>query len=743
MPTLTNPSGRIKIPTPLAGVSTRGAVTTDDKVLSLITPVASDGNSVLDHLSDIKAELGHRTDDDEFKGAYNSSTEYAIGDEVSWVDGTGKKRFYKRITTGNDGGTGNPSTNTSAWIVLGANIHDITTGDYALTTNSGLLEKLPNGTIRFNRRAITILQAALTEASAQTQIENTVKEVVQNNLWRGEWQQAAYASGAFVKDNGDYFRARQAIASTVNTAPASDTTNWTQLTEGGYHYDIAKRLEAITDLLAEQTFLVPSAANRGRWLSRRSDSEGYVYDNPPMQWMGNWSSGASYFFGDVVNHETRLWVLSAAATITTPKRGSSTEPGTDAAWTQIIVGHTSDVPGWRGAWVDLAGASIRTGDMVSHRGNYYIARNDQTTRSGTAPDQDETDWDLLDIVLGDYDDDEYYPEGGIVKYEGNWWYSTQYTVNTDSAPGTQGESKWLQLGGYATEGDLTQLRNDVNELVHSVRSSRGVLVDGLEEPPTATSESEVWLPRKAVRSYTASAALVSGSTDYNVNVGDEPGSYALRQSEVNKAAGVVGKFTTTDTRLWYGVFSRAGDGAPWPQNIGRFEQNPVGSAILGVGSEQISGNSWRTHLLIKQQVLVAIGSGTEPTSLFVQINDDSDVITSIELNTLGDVLHFHGVAYRHMTGTGTDRGAFGDEYETGSDDEDRYVEIALASTSTGPRMWLGGRQYHWVRKPPDTSNDDLPVYSEDFHTMKLISRANYTALESLPPRTAMFIFESA
>ena len=743
MPTLSNPSGRIRIPVPLAGNSGTTPVAHANKIISDISPAASEGNSVEDHIEDIKAQLGHKTADDEFKGEYSNNTSYVTGDEVFWRDSTNKKLFFKRLSDGSDSGAGDPETNSANWLNLSADIHDITVQDNAITTNSSILERLPNGTIRFNRRLITILSAAISSTQATTMIQTEVKKVVNDNLWRGVWSAGTYTLGQYVEHGGDFFINIEATGPGDTSSPDSDTTHWRQLPEDGYEFQIAQRLLAIDDLLNERLTLTPAEANRGRWVSRRSDNESYVYDNPPMQWVGNWSNTASYFFGHVVNHNTRVWVLSDASTITTPKRGNSTEPGTDNAWTQIIVGHTSDVPGWRGAWVDLAGASIRTGDLVSHRGNYYIARADQSTRSGTAPDQDETNWDLLDIVLGDYDDDEYYPAGGIVKYEGNWWYSTQYTTNTDLAPGTQGESKWLQIGGYATEGDLEQLRNDLNELVHNVRSSRGLLVSGLEEPPTAESEPEVWLPRKAVRSYTASAALVAGSTDYNVNVGDEPGSYVLRQSEVNKAAGVIGKFTTTDSRLWYGVFSRSGDGAPWPQNIGRFEENPVGSAILGVGSEQISGNSWRNHLLIKQQVLVAIGSGTEPTSLFVQINDDSDVITSIELDTQGDVLHFHGVAYRHMTGTGTGRGAFGDEYETGSDDEDRYVEIALASTSTGPRRWLGGRQYHWVRKPPDTSNDDLPVYSEDFHTMKLISRADYTALESLPPRTAMFIFETA
>ena len=743
MPTLTNPSGRIKIPTPLAGVSARGATTTDDKVLSLISPAAADGNSVLDHLSDIKAELGHRTDDDEFKGEYSASADYAIGDEVSWTDSAGKKRFYKRITDGNDGGTGNPSTNTDAWIVLGANIHDIETGDYGLTTNSGILEKLPNGTIRFNRRSVELLQAALTESAAQTQIENTVKEVVQNNLWRGEWRAAAYVQGAFVKDNGDYFRSRAAIGSGNTTPPASDTTNWTQLTPDGYHYDIAKRLEAITDLLAEQTFLVPAAANRGRWMSRRSDSEGYVFDNPPMQWVGNWSSGASYFFGHVVNHDTRVWVLTAASTIATPKRGSGTAPGTDSAWTQIMVGHTSDVPGWRGAWVDLSGAAIRTGDLVSHRGNYYIARNDQTTRSGTAPDQDETDWDLLDIVLGDYDDDEYYPEGGVVKYEGNWWYSTQYTTNTDPAPGAQNDTKWLQIGGYATTDEVEQLRRDIQDLNHGSRTSRGVLVDGLEEPPTATSATEVWLPRKTVRSYTATASLISGSVNHTANIGDEPGQYKLTSGSLNKAKGVIGKFTDDDNHIWYGILTRSEDGAVWPKDAGKWTHNPVGGGILGAGVQQFSSNSWRERLLIKKSIIQTIGGGANPGTFLLELTKHDGSKVTVGMSAGPNEVTFHGVTYQYWHNNGVERGEFGDIYESGSNEAERTVEIAIILTPTGSPRWFGNRQYAWTREPPIANSDLIPVVSSDFHQEILIARSDYQRLTTLAPRTKYLIYEDA
>ena len=743
MPTLTNPSARIKVPYPLAGVSTRGAATTDDKVLSTLTPVASDGNSVLDHLSDIKAELGHRTDDDEFKGPYSNSTTYALGDEVSWVDSTGKKRFYKRIVAGDDGSTGDPTTNADNWVVLGANIHDITVGDYGVTTNSGILERIPNGTIRFNRRLVELLQAAITESEAQTQIENTVKEVVQNNLWRGEWQAAAYVQGAFVKDNGDYFRSRAAIGSGNTTPPASDTTNWTQLTPDGYHYDIAKRLEAITDLLAEQTFLVPAAANRGRWVSRRSDSEGYVFDDPPMQWKGNWSSGASYFFGDTVNHDTRVWTLTAAATVHTAKRGSSTEPGTDSAWTQIIVGHTSDVPGWRGAWVNLAGAAIRTGDMVSHRANYYIARNDQTTRSGTAPDQDETDWDLLDIVLGEYDDDEYYPEGGIVKYEGNWWYSTQYTTNTDPAPGTQNDTKWLQIGGYATTGEVEQLRRDIADLGHGSRTSRGVLVDGLEQPPTATSDTEVWLPRKAVRAWTAPASLISGSSNRTANIGDEPGQYKLTSGTLNKAKGVIGKFTDENNHIWYGILTRAEDGADWPKDAGKWTHNPVGGGIIGAGVQQTGGSTWRERLLIKKGIIQTIGDGSNPGTFLLELTKHDGSKVTVGMSDGPNEHTFHGVTYQYWWNNGAERGEFGDIYEAGSNEAERTVEIAILLSAAGSPRWLGNSQYAWTREPPITNSDDIPVYSEDVHTIKVISRSAYTALTTLPPRSQILIYEDS
>ena len=744
MPTLTNPSGRIKIPTPLAGVSARGATTTDDKVLSLITPVAADGNSVLDHLSDIKAELGHRTDDDEFKGAYNGSAEYNVGDEVSWTDGSGKKRFYKRIVAGNDGGTGNPSTNTDAWIVLGANIHDITMGDFGLTTNSGLLEKLPNGTIRFNRRTITLLQGALTETSAQTQIENSIKEVVQDDLWRGEWAARTYKEGDFAKDNGDYFRARGAIASTVTTAPASDTTNWTQLTPGGYHYDVAQRLEAITNLLAEQINLIPAAANRGRWLSRRSDTEGYVYDNPPMQWVGNWASGASYFFGDVVNHETRLWVLSAAATITTPKRGSSTEPGTDAAWTQIIVGHTSDVPGWRGEWDDIAGSAIRIGDMVIHRGFYYVAKNALSTRGGTAPDVDEANWDLINIVLGDYSDNSWWPQGGIVKYEDNWWYATEQVDNTDPSPGTESDTKWLQLGGYATTDDIEQLRRDIHDLGHGSRTSRGVLVDGLEEPPTADSAPEVWLPRKAIRSYTVPANLITGSSNITENVGDEPGQYKLTSGTVNHARGVIGKYTDTDSNfIWYGIMARAEDGADWAKDIGRWIHNPLGSAIIGVGVEQRGASSWFQRILVKNNVMRAIGGNANLDSFEIRLTKSDNTHVTAAVATRSNIQKFHEVDYGYWHSEITGRGVFGDIYEAASNEAERTVDVSIILTTNGDPRWLGNRQYGWTREPPITSSDDIPVYSTDVHTIRVLSRTEYQDLLVLPPRTILAIYESS
>ena len=744
MPTLNNPSGRIKIPTPLAGVSTRGPATTDDKVLSLISPAAADGNSVLDHLSDIKAELGHRTDDDEFKGEYSASATYAIGDEVSWTDGAGKKRFYKRITAGDDGGNGNPSTNTDAWIVLGANIHDIASGDYTLTTNASLLERLPNGTIRFNRRGVTALMEAITSTQATTIASTEVQRVIQNRLWHGVWAVGSYTAGQFVKHGSDYFLCIQSVGSSTTTTPDNDSTHWRQLTVNGYHYDIARRLEDITGLLAERMGLVPASSNRGRWMSRRSDNEGYAYDNPPMQWVGNWSSGTSYFFGHVVNHDTRVWVLSASSTITTPKRGSSTEPGTDSAWTQIIVGHTSDVPGWRGAWVDLAGASIRQGDVVTHRGNYYIARVDLSTRPANAPDKDETNWDLLDIVLGEYDSDEYYPAGGIVKYEGNWWYSTEYVANTDPDPGEANNTKWLQVGGYATTADIEQLRRDIHDLSHGARTSRGVLVDALEEPPTTDSESLVWLPRKTIRSYQVPASLVSGSSAITENVGDEPGQYKLTSGTINHARGVIGKYTDPSSNyVWYGILARAEDGADWANDVGRWIHNPVGSAIIGVGVEQRGASSWFQRILVKNNVMRAIGGNANLDSFEIRLTKSDGTNETAAVSTRSNIQKFHDVDYGYWHSEISGRGVFGNIYEAASNEAERTVDVSIVLTTNGDPRWLGNRQYGWTRQPPDASSDDTPVYSTDVHTIQVISRTDYQDLLQLPPRTILHIYENA
>ena len=742
MPTLNNPSGRVRVPAPLSGVSSRTPVALANKILSEIA-VASTGNTVEDHLSDILAQIGRKTGDDEFKGQYDNSTTYVVGDEVYWLDSSNHKHFYQRTVSGSDSGSGDPTSNSDNWLELGQDVHDLPTVDAALTTNSGLLEKLPNGTVRFNRRVITILAAAISQTEAQTQIENAIKEVVQNNLWRGEWQAAQYVTGAFVKDGGDYFRARNAIASTVTTAPASDTTNWTQLTVDGYHYDIAKRLEAITDLLAEQTFLVPAEANRGRWLSRRSDSEGYVFDNPPMQWVGEWHSGASYFFGDVVNHDTRLWVLSAAATITTPKRGSGTEPGTDAAWTQIQVGHTSDVPGWRGDWNDLAGSAIRRGDLVAHRNNYYIAKNDLTTRGSTAPDLDETNWDLLDIVMGDYIANTWWPEGGIVKYEGNWWYSTEQVENTDPAPGATGNTKWLQIGGYATKDDIEQLRRDIVDLNHGTRTSRGYLVDGLPEPPDADHEETLWLPRKATRTYNVAAGLIHGTANLTPTIGDEPGQYKLTSGILNKARGVIGKFVDDDSNVWYGILNRAEDGAIWPADIGSWLHNPLGSAIIGVGVQQFGASSWRERLLIKKGVMQAIGGGADPGTFLVQITKPDGSTVNVGMADGPNEVHFHDVTYQYWHNNGVVRGEFGDIYEAASNEAERTVEIAIILSASGQPRWLGNRQYAWTREPPITNSDDIPVYSEDVHTIQVMSRTAYQALDVLPPRTFIAIYETA
>ena len=57
-------------------------------------------------------------------------------------------------------------------------------------------------------------------------------------------------------------------------------------------------------------------ADRGKWLRHDRSTPGLVrYVDPPMSWRGGWSNGATYYRGDVVSHNSKLYVVTSAYTV--------------------------------------------------------------------------------------------------------------------------------------------------------------------------------------------------------------------------------------------------------------------------------------------------------------------------------------------------------------------------------------------------------------------------------------------
>ena len=704
-----------------------------------ITPNASDGNTVQDHLVDIKARLSHFTDTEVFKGEYNNSTSYALGDEVAWTDpDTSQKAFFKRLAAGGDGGSGTPvsADNASNWSEINADIHNLTVKSEAVAANSAVAFRSPTGDVFFNRSIVTMLLDAQTEAEVTAAVSAEIAKVVTNDRWKGTWSPDTYAVGDYAEAHGgDTYRCILARTNADTTGPGGDATGWAQVT--GTELLVVRRVRDMLELLAQRLGITPATANRGMWLSRRVDGEGYAYDSPPMQFKNAWVSGGTYYFGDVVIDDSRMHILSAPATVTTPKTGS-TPPGSDNDWTHISVGHTSDVSGWRGTYSFSSAYSV--GDMVRHRTEYYICRLDHSA-SATAPDRDPTNWYLLDTWMGTYSTSEYYPQGGIVVYDGGLYWASEYTSPSDADPGEEGDTKWKRLDDGGVQAQIAQLRTDLESQIAASRSTHGFAVSRLEQPPTNDSEGRVWLSGKDSRNWTGPAALINGNSDYSTNIGDEAGAYELSAGVENRVRLVIGRYEDPEDNdnIWFGAFTRKRAGAVWDGDVGEFLHNPFGSGVLGVGTEKTSPSQWKNWLLIKQNVLLLLGGGTELSSLWVAVyGTDDTLIGTVNVGTRGRVVTFGDVNYRYLTGTSPNRGAFGDRFNVDTESiASRTVDIAFRTSENGDDRYFGGNEFAWTHRP-NASETDANVVSNEIHVIRALTRSSFTTLVnngSLVPRT--------
>ncbi len=733
MPTLRETTTHTTVPGTVETLNRSVAVADAAKVLANLTPAATEGNSVADFLSDILARLGHDTTATDFHGEYDNSATYAVGDEVYWIDGSSRKRFFKRLTAGDDGGAGTPLTHASDWDEIGLSLHDIVVEGDDTATREALLTRHPDTTrILFStdvpERLADVEDAYQDAAAVQALIDVTAVRLVDVTRWRGAFgNNISYATNDYVTFSGAVYR-RLTDGSDATGDPSSLTDAWVAVT--GIERLIAFRLRDIDTLVTYAVEVQTGQNNRGRWLTRQRENENYGFALPPMQWRGAWSSGGMNYYGDVVSHDSRLWVLTNPDTATTGKTGASSEPRRDADWVEIPTGHTGDIARYRGEWNTLSGQTIRVGDIVSWLDDWYICHREHVSSSSIGPDDDDTY-----LILNNFHpqgwSDRFYHAGTTLVHSDEVWFADEQVVRGDPAPGASGNHKWRQITG-TTQADLDALRNEFHNLSHGLLTTRGTLVDALAWPILGGQASPVWLPRHASNDFIAPASQVPGNENRTFNMGHEPGEYAVTSGVNNRLSAILQK-GTFGGETWSGVFSRAGEGSPFAGNTGQFTHNPLGSAVMGVGEERVGATEFRVHLVVKSALWTAWGEGDVWVQTWDHANDKQTDIRVRELAS-GQFTH-GGTSYTRLRsdpfGSATHFNGIGSQ----ADIAHRHVTIGFSGTQNGTPLYLGDAARQWTIQPPDTSRDEVPVYSGDVHQIRFMTQSAFEALAALEPRT--------
>ena len=250
MPTLSNPSGRIRVPAPLQGVSSRQPVASADRILVEGDQTANTGNSVRDSLDQLDALGGHATGYHGEFSEYATGRSYDVGAKVWYQNPAGFLQFYVRIAAGQDPANSNPAALSDSWRRYTADAELIPAEVVDDGSARGLVYKAPSssGGGHVSSQALySQLQSAQTSAQVSASIEDAIASITDLTLWRGAWAaNTQYQTGQYVyhpvSNVDQYFRRRTDGAGT--TGPASDTTTWTQLS--GAARAAARRLRDMT-----------------------------------------------------------------------------------------------------------------------------------------------------------------------------------------------------------------------------------------------------------------------------------------------------------------------------------------------------------------------------------------------------------------------------------------------------------------------------------------------------------------
>ena len=207
---------------------------------------------------------------------------------------------------------------------------------------------------------------------------------------------------------------------------------------------IAFRLRDVFNLINWSIELPQAQADRGRWIARRPDNEGHQYVTPPMRWGDAWNNATSYYFGQVVTHDNRLWILSPLSAITAPKRGANTAPGTDSDWEEIAVSstHVESARVWRGDW--QPNTAYKAGDVVFWNSHAYLLPRDYMS-DAQGPQTNDVFYTLLNNWSGHWVAT-WYHRGSVVEHNNQVYIAKFNIFPSDPAPDASNNTKWIATG---------------------------------------------------------------------------------------------------------------------------------------------------------------------------------------------------------------------------------------------------------------------------------------------------------
>ena len=502
MPTLNLParSSRTRFSLPVGPGSHSSASAVADEIVTSLSPNATGGNTIQDHLADLIARSGHGQ-----ATQYATGTAYDVGAEVYWVDSQNTTHFYLRLVAGQDTGGSTPNNLPTMWREVVNNLGSIPV-DGDISTSAALLEKQQgHGAVRASVPLYERLIASQTSSDVTSAITTWVKRIVDQSTYKGDWAHGVtYAAGDIVESGNTLYRRKTAGSDSAGQDPARNTTDWSGL--AGLELAAAQRLKAIHDLPEAEEFrgtfssITAGAALRvgdvvrddhGRWFIRRTD--GTKGSTNPASDLTNWKlltlfSGAysgtrAYPVGSLVTQDGALWIApqDIAANGRAPDSGAS-------PW-QLITSRGR----FRGDWNTLAGKIIFQGDVMIHSSDAYLCVEEHL-RADAGPDTDSTNFILLTNVRNDPDwnDDGWYHGGTFVLRDGALYLAREDVTSAQAGPTPVGDERWLPISMWRGIWGARSYSAGIMVAHEGHLYVSGVNIDRLDPAPGSSADTK-WI----------------------------------------------------------------------------------------------------------------------------------------------------------------------------------------------------------------------------------------------------------